>query len=87
MNGTTPVHKKLMKDKPTQKTTAPSELQKEIYLALISASAADGKFDLGNLTNAGALVKICDHLKGVSEILAVSFEGKLPAIATNDNNE
>jgi hypothetical protein len=76
-----------MKDKPTPtKTTAPSELQKEIYLRLISASAADGKFDLGNLTNAGALVKICDHLKGVSEILAVSFEGKLPAV-TNDNNE
>lgn len=68
-----------MKDKPTPtKTTAPSELQKEIYLRLISATAGDGKFDLGNLASASAAVKIGDHLKGVSEILAVCFEGKLP---------
>ena len=80
MNGTTPVHKTLMKDKPTPtKTTAPSELQKEIYLRLVSATAADGKFDLGNLASASAVIKTGDHLKGVSEILAVCFEGKLPA--------
>ena len=67
-----------MKDKPTHtKTTAPSELQKEIYLRLISSSAVDGKFDLGKLTSAATLVKIGDHLKGVSEILAASFEEKL----------
>ena len=78
MNGTTPVHKTLMKDKPTPtKTTAPSELQKEIYLRLVSSSAVDGKFDLGKLTSAATLVKIGDHLKGVSEILAASFEEKL----------
>lgn len=78
MNGTTPVHKTLMKDKPTPtKTTAPSELQKEIYLRLISSSAVDGKFDLGKLTSAATLVKIGDHLRGVSEILAASFEEKL----------
>ena len=78
MNGTTSVHKNLMKDKPTHtKTTAPSELQKEIYLRLISSSAVDGKFDLGKLTSAATLVKIGDHLKGVSEILAASFEEKL----------
>lgn len=77
MNGTTPVHKNLMKDKPTPtKTTAPSELQKEIYLRLISSSAVDGKFDLGKLTSAATLVKVADHLKGVSEILAASFEEK-----------
>lgn len=75
MNGTTPVHKTLMKDKP--RTTAPTELQKEIYLRLISSSAVDGKFDLGKLTSAATLVKIGDHLKGVSEILAASFEEKL----------
>ncbi len=81
MNGTTPVHKKLMKDKPTPtKTTAPSELQKEIYLRLLSASAADGKFDLGNLASASTVIKMGDHLKGVSEILSVCFEGKLPAV-------
>ena len=81
MNGTTSVHKTLMKDKPTPtRTTAPSELQKEIYLRLITATAADGKFDLGNLTSAATLVKIGDHLRGVSEILAASFEEKLPAV-------
>ena len=70
---------KNMKDKPTPtKSTAPSELQKEIYLRLVSASAVDGKFDLGKLTSASSAVKIGDHLKGVSEILAVRFEGKLP---------
>ena len=79
MNGTTSVHIKLMKDKPTPtKTTAPSELQKEIYLRLVSATAADGKFDLGNLASASAVIKTGDHLKGVAEILAVCFEGKLP---------
>lgn len=79
MNGTTSVHKTLMKDKPTPtKTTAPSELQKEIYLRLISATAGDGKFDLGNLASASTVIKIGDHLKGVSEILSVCFEGKLP---------
>lgn len=68
-----------MKDKPTPtKTIAPSELQKEIYLRLVSATAGDGKFDLGNLASASAVIKIGDHLKGVSEILAVCFEGKLP---------
>jgi hypothetical protein len=69
---------KNMKDKPTPtKATAPSELQKEIYLRLISSSAVDGKFDLGKLKNAASLVEVADHLKGVSEILAVAFEGKL----------
>ena len=69
-----------MKDKPTPRTTAPSELQKEIYLRLVSASAVDAKFDFGKLKNAASLVEVADHLKGVSEILAVCFEGKLPAV-------
>jgi hypothetical protein len=41
---------------------------------LISASAADGKFDLGKLPNAQAIVRQGDHLKGVAEILATCFE-------------
>ena len=78
MRGTTPVHKKLMKDKPT--TTEPEvkteskpvvdfALKREIYLRLISASAVDGKFDLGKLPNAQAVVKQGDHLRGVAELL------------------
>jgi hypothetical protein len=71
----------IMKDTPTVKkevTEKPvvQNLQKEIYLRLISSSAVDGKFDLGKLTSAATLVKVANHLKGVSEILAVTFEGK-----------
>jgi hypothetical protein len=75
--GTTSVHKKLMKDKPTPKTEEPevktpvvdAALKREIYLRLISASAVDGKFDLGKLPNAQAVVKQGDHLRGVAELL------------------
>ena len=80
MNGTTPVHKNLMKDKPNIKTESEekpvvqSELQKEIFLRLVSAAASDGKFELGKLPNAQAVVKQGDHLKGVAELLANCFE-------------
>ena len=70
----TPTVKKETVETPVIKNT---ELQREIYLRLISSSAVDGKFDLGKLTSASTLVKVADHLKGVSEILAVAFEGKL----------
>ena len=78
MNGTTSVHKNLMKDTPTVKKetveTPHSELQLEIYLRLVSAAASDGKFELGKLPNAQAVVKQGDHLKGVSELLAKCYE-------------
>ncbi len=69
-----------MKDTPTVKkevTERPavnSDLQREIYLRLVSAAAADGRFLLGNLPNAQAVVKQGDHLKGVAEILAKCYE-------------
>lgn len=76
MIGTTSVHKKLMKDKPTptqepevKTAVVDSALKREIYLRLISASAADGKFDLGKLPNAKAVVNQGDHLRGVAELL------------------
>lgn len=80
MNGKTPVHKKLMKDTPTvkkettEKPAVQSELQREIYLRLVSAAASDGKFELGKLPNAQSVVKQGDHLKGVSELLASCYE-------------
>jgi len=80
VNGTTSVHKNLMKDTPTvkkevtEKPVVNSELQKEIYLRLVSAAASDGKFELGKLPNAQAVVKQGDHLKGVAELLANCFE-------------
>jgi hypothetical protein len=50
------------------------DLQREIFLRLVSSAAADGRFLLGNLPNAQALVKQGDHLRGVSELLANCFE-------------
>jgi hypothetical protein len=70
-----------MKDKPTTiqeaevktevkpEVVVDSTLKREIYLRLISASAADGKFDLGKLPNAKAVVSQGDHLRGVAELL------------------
>jgi hypothetical protein len=69
-----------MKDKPNIKTESEekpvvqSELQKEIFLRLVSAAASDGKFELCKLPNAQAVVKQGDHLKGVAELLANCFE-------------
>jgi hypothetical protein len=69
-----------MKDTPTvkkettEKPVVNSELQREIYLRLVSAAASDGKFELGKLPNAQAVVKQGDHLKGVSELLAKCYE-------------
>jgi hypothetical protein len=69
-----------MKDKPNIKTESEekpvvnSELQRDIYLRLVSAAASDGKFELGKLPNAQAVVKQGDHLKGVAELLANCFE-------------
>ena len=89
LDGTTPVHIKLMKETPTVKKevaekpepkyatwniTQPNDLQRDIYLRLVSAAAADGRFLLGNLPNAQAVVKQGDHLKGVAEILAKCYE-------------
>jgi hypothetical protein len=69
-----------MKDTPTvkkevtEKPVVNSELQREIFLRLVSAAASDGKFELGKLPNAQAVVKQGDHLKGVAELLANCFE-------------
>lgn len=80
VEGTTTVHKKIMKDTPTVKKpedtaiAVPLPIQKEIFLILIQSAAADGRFLLGNLPNAQAVVKQGDHLKGVSELLANCYE-------------
>lgn len=89
VNGTTSVHKKPMKDipkkaevtaenqadKPAEKpVVVATELHREIYLRLVASAAADGRFLLGNLPNANAVVKQGDHLRGVSELLAKCFE-------------
>jgi hypothetical protein len=76
-----PVHIKPMKETPKVKTEAvekttvqSSDLQREIYLRLVSSAASDGRFLLGNLPNANAVVKQGDHLRGVSELLASCYE-------------
>jgi hypothetical protein len=65
-----------MKDTPTVKKETATEphLHREIYIRLVTAAAADGRFLLGNLANAESVVKQGDHLRGVSELLANCFE-------------
>ena len=67
----TPTVKKESVEKPTVQT---SDMQREIYLRLVSSAAADGRFLLGNLPNANAVVKQGDHLRGVAELLASCYE-------------
>jgi len=67
----TPTVKKESVEKPVVQN---SDLQREIYLRLISSAAADGRFLLGNLPNANAVVKQGDHLRGVAELLASCYE-------------
>jgi len=67
----TPTVKKESAEKPVVQN---SDLQREIYLRLISSAAADGRFLLGNLPNANAVVKQGDHLRGVAELLASCYE-------------
>jgi hypothetical protein len=67
----TPTVKKESVEKPVVQN---SDLQREVYLRLISSAAADGRFLLGNLPNANAVVKQGDHLRGVAELLASCYE-------------
>ncbi len=67
----TPTVKKESAEKPVVQN---SDMQREIYLRLVSSAAADGRFLLGNLPNANAVVKQGDHLRGVAELLASCYE-------------
>jgi hypothetical protein len=67
----TPTVKKESAEKPVVQN---NDLKREIYLRLVSSAASDGRFLLGNLPNANAVVKQGDHLRGVSELLANCFE-------------
>ena len=70
-----------MKDTPKVKSESAekpvvqnNDLKREIYLRLVSSAASDGRFLLGNLPNANAVVKQGDHLRGVAELLTSCYE-------------
>jgi hypothetical protein len=67
----TPTVKKESVEKPVVQN---NDLKREIYLRLISSAASDGRFLLGNLPNANAVVKQGDHLRGVAELLTSCYE-------------
>jgi hypothetical protein len=67
----TPTVKKESVEKPVVQN---NDLKREIYLRLVSSAAADGRFLLGNLPNANAVVKQGDHLRGVAELLTSCYE-------------
>ena len=56
-----------MKNIKTQKT------QDEIFYRLVSAAAAEGTFNLGQLKSGKEAQSIAKHLKGVSEIIAATY--------------
>jgi hypothetical protein len=67
----TPTVKKESVEKPAVQN---NDLKREIYLRLVSSAASDGRFLLGNLPNANAVVKQGDHLRGVAELLTSCYE-------------
>jgi hypothetical protein len=67
----TPTVKKESVEKPVVQN---NDLKREIYLRLVSSAASDGRFLLGNLPNANAVVKQGDHLRGVAELLTSCYE-------------
>jgi hypothetical protein len=67
----TPTVKKESAEKPVVQN---NDLKREIYLRLVSSAASDGRFLLGNLPNANAVVKQGDHLRGVAELLTSCYE-------------
>jgi len=67
----TPTVKKESAEKPVVQN---NDLKREIFLRLVSSAASDGRFLLGNLPNANAVVKQGDHLRGVAELLTSCFE-------------
>jgi len=67
----TPTVKKESVEKPVVQN---NDLKREIFLRLVSSAASDGRFLLGNLPNANAVVKQGDHLRGVAELLTSCYE-------------
>ena len=61
------------KPKPAVKT---NNIQDDIFLRLVEATANSGTFALGELKSGDEVQKIAKHLRGVAEIIAATYENK-----------
>jgi hypothetical protein len=59
--------------KPAVKT---NNIQDDIFLRLVEATANAGTFALGELKSGDEVQKIAKHLRGVAEIIAATYEAK-----------
>jgi len=59
--------------KPAVKT---NNIQDDIFLRLVEATANSGTFALGELKSGDEVQKIAKHLRGVAEIIAATYEAK-----------
>jgi hypothetical protein len=59
--------------KPAVKT---NNIQDDIFLRLVEATANAGTFALGELKSGDEVQKISKHLRGVAEIIAATYEAK-----------
>ncbi len=59
--------------KPAVKT---NNIQDDIFLRLVEATANSGTFALGELKSGDEVQKIAKHLRGVAEIIAATYESK-----------
>lgn len=56
------------------KPTVKQDIQEEIFLRLVEATANSGVFALGELKNGDEAAKIARHLRGVAEIVSSVYE-------------
>ena len=61
------------KPKPAAKT---NNIQDEIFLRLVEATANAGTFALGELKSGDEVQKVAKHLRGVAEIISATYEAK-----------
>ena len=62
-----------MSESTSKKPTVRNKVQDEIFLRLIQATAAEGVFNLGVMKSAKEAQQIAKHLRGVSEIIAATY--------------
>ena len=53
-----------------------NKMQDEVFLRLVSAAAAEGVFNLGQLKSGKEAQSHAKHLRGVAEIIATTYQGE-----------
>jgi len=59
-----------------KKPAVKTNIQDDIFLRLVEATANSGTFALGELKSGDEVQKIAKHLRGVAEIISATYEAK-----------